>query len=272
MATQSHFKQVMKTAAFNPNHADTYQSLRQSIGAMAKNYKDGYVTPMHSHERDQLLFASSGIMSATTACGTWIVPSDRALFIPAGVRHAVSMQGQVEMRTLYISPATIQRQDPTELFVVQVSALMRELILTLSAAPLAFAETKRGNAIINLLGIELSQAPQTSFFVPLPKDRRLQRLCTALLACPSDQRSFADWAELAGASQRTIARLFDKELGMSFHQWRQRVRFYGALEALSNGLSVATVAHNCGYNSPSAFTAAFQKTLGLRPSEVRKNG
>ena len=248
-----------------------FQDLPQAIGAMSKSFDDGYVIRPHDHGRDQLLYATTGIMRLRTEREAWIVPPDRAVYIPAGTRHSVRMHGRVDMRTLYID-ATAARERPDSLCVVAVSNLLRELILALSEEPVVYDRDSRGSLIAQLIELELQQARHLSLHVPLPKDLRLQRLCTRLLADPSDRRTLDSWSEVAGASPRTLARLFESDLGMSFNLWRQRIRFQSAMEALSRGEPVSQVAAKHGYRSASAFTAAFGKVMGMPPSEIQAEG
>ena len=244
-----------------------YQDLPQTIGAMSKQFADGYVIAPHEHVRDQLLYATSGIMRLRTERDAWIVPSDGAVYIPGGTRHSVAMHGDVEMRTLYIH-ATPAGERPRSLCVVAVSNLLRELILALGDEPLLYDPDSRGGLVARLIERELASARELSLHVPLPQDSRLQRLCAALLADPSDGRTLDDWSEVAGASTRTLARLFARDLGMSFNQWRQRVRFHNALNALSCGEPISRVAEQHGYRSASAFSAAFGKVMGSPPSKI----
>lgn len=253
-----------KTRSTDPRD---YQDLPQPIGAMAKSFADGSEIPLHSHERDQLLYATSGIMRLRTEQDAWIVPNDGAVYIPAGIPHSVSMHGSVDMRSLYID-ARNTRNRPEGLCVVAVSPLLREAILALSEEPIEYDTDSRAGLIAQLIEQEIGRAQQLSLRVPLPGDPRLQRLCAALLADPSDRRTLDQWAAEAGASTRTLARLFESDLGMSFNRWRQRVRFQSALEALSRGTPVSTVAATHGYRSASAFTAAFGKVMGLPPSRA----
>ena len=244
-----------------------YQGLPQAIGVMSKSFVDGFVIPLHEHERDQLLYATGGIMRLRTEGDAWIVPRDSAVYIPAGTDHAVGMHGNVEMRTLYIDTAAedARRRD---LSVVAVSPLLRELILALGEEPMVYEPDSRGGLIAQLIELEIGRARELTLNVPLPKDARLQRLCAELLADPSDRRTLEAWSEVAGASTRTLARLFERDLGMSFNQWRQRIRFHNAIEALSHGAPVARVAQQHGYRSASAFSAAFRNVLGAPPSRV----
>ncbi|WDD97210.1 helix-turn-helix domain-containing protein [Thalassomonas actiniarum] len=119
-----------------------------------------------------------------------------------------------------------------------------------------------------LIASELALAENEALNIPLPVDPRLQTLCSYLLAQPSERKTLDDWAVLCGASPRTLSRLFEQELGMSFRRWRQIIRFHHAIESLAQGKSIKRVATECGYLSPSAFSAAFQSFIGYSPSMV----
>ncbi len=246
---------------------DDYQDLPQAIGAMSKQFADGFVIPLHEHERDQLLYAPSGIMRLRTRSDAWIVPRDSAVYIPSGTSHSVVMHGDVEMRTLYID-ASANGDHQWALRVVAVSNLLRELILALSEEPVQYDPGSRGDIIAQLIKQEIGRARELSLRVPLPKDARLQRLCAELLANPADRRTLDQWAVEAGASARTLARLFERDLGMGFNRWRQRIRLHAALEAISRGESISRVARQHGYLSASAFSAAFGKVMGVSPSKA----
>jgi AraC-like DNA-binding protein/mannose-6-phosphate isomerase-like protein (cupin superfamily) len=250
--------------------ASDYQDLMQPIGAMAKYFDDGFSIPLHHHDRDQLLYAVSGVMRLRTTQDAWVIPSDRAVYIPAGVEHSVTMHGNVDMRTLYIaaSPAS---DEGMLVRVVVVSNLLRELILALSREPVQYGADSRGAHIAKMIHFELNGARQLAFSIPLPRDRRLQRLCAALLANPADRRTLENWSEVAGASPRTLARLFESNVGMNFNRWRQRIRLHNALEALSRGDPISRVARQNGYHSTSAFSAAFKAAMGMPPSQVRSS-
>lgn len=260
----------MAVATTRSTDPKDYQNLPQAVGAMSKVFADGYVIPLHQHQRDQLLYGISGIMRLRTEREAWIVPRDSAVYIPAGTRHSISMHGNVDMRTLYIDTKAANR--PDALYVVAVSNLLRELIMELSEEPVAYEPDSRGALIARLIDLEIGQARELSLSVPLPTDARLQRLCAELLADPSDRRTLDAWSEVAGASTRTLARLFESDLGMSFNSWRQQVRFHNALEALSRGESISRIARQHGYQSASAFSSAFRKVMGTPPSKVSAGG
>ena len=238
---------------------------------MAKSFADGFEIALHEHDRDQLLYAISGVMHLQTQRAAWVVPPDRAVYIPAGISHTVSMYGRVDMRTLYIDADATEVRDRS-LRVHSVTNLLRELILALSAEPIAYDEGSPGDYLAKLIAGEIERAADLALGTPLPRDSRLQRLCAAFLADPSDTRGLEAWADIAGASKRTLSRLFEQDMGMSFSAWRQRVRFHNALEALSQGQSIARVAAQNGYRSVSAFSAAFRKQMGAPPSAFKLGG
>ena len=251
-------------------NSEDYQHVSLAIAAMAKSFSTGHFIDTHDHSRDQLLYAVRGIMRLKTESDAWIVPPEVAVYLPAGIAHSITMNNAVEMRSLYIDPKRVRISSSTVPRVIKVSPLLRELIETLTAAPLEHDANSRFGVISRLIEIEINEAQNLNLYIPLPRDQRLQLVCAALLENPSDGRTLEEWSEVAGASPRTIARLFKNTLGLGFAPWRQRVRFHNALEELSSGKSVSEVAKAIGYNSPSAFTAAFHKTMGFTPGRAVK--
>ena len=244
------------------------EGLCHPIGSMSKTYPDGHSIAQHFHSRNQLLYATSGVMRLRTDDEAWLVPPGLALCIPAGLSHSVNMHGSVSMRTLYID-ASASAGLFASLSVVSVSDLLRELILAVSEMPADVSTEKRNELVAKLILVEIENSQKLRLQIPLPRDPRLQRLCARLFAQPSDARTLGEWADVVGASERTLSRLFGREMGVSFAEWRQRMRFQNALEELSNGDSIARVAKQNGYRSSSAFSAAFRKSMGYPPSKTR---
>ena len=219
--------------------------------------------PRHSHSWAQLAVPLTGGMRVSAAGMTWIVPSFRAVWIPPHIEHEVVMLGQVELRTLYVAPEAA----PLPLAactVVEVSDLMRALIEALGENS---GDTGRRDLMIRLLLEEMRRAPPLSLGLPLPDDRRLQTLCDALIADPASSLDLQQWAAQVGASERTLARLFQRELKMSFGEWRQQLRLARALDLIGRGQPLGLVAGELGYASPAAFSAMFKRALGVPPSQ-----
>ncbi|MGD9802637.1 MAG: helix-turn-helix domain-containing protein [Hyphomicrobiaceae bacterium] len=247
-----------------------FQNLDQTVAVMAKGFPPGFHIAPHSHARDQLLYAVSGTMRIRTHSEAWIVPPDRAVYVPANVVHSVAMRESVEMRTLYIARPTAMKL-PTAPVVLVVTPLLKALVLALLEEPLAYAPHSRADHMALLILDEIERAKPLDMSIPMPQDARLLRLCEALIGNPELASTLDDWTEQVGASRRTLARLFRKDCGIAFTTWRQRVRFHAAIEALSRGASVSEAARQSGYGSPSAFTSAFRKSFGVAPRDLSKN-
>jgi AraC-like DNA-binding protein len=244
---------------------DDFQAVPRPLAAMAKDYPDGWVNDWHRHARAQLVYASSGVMTITTADGSWVVPPNRALWIPHGIDHHIVMAGRVTMRTLYIAAGAAPGLPPT-CRVVAVSGLLRELILRAVELPILYDEAGPSGRLAALIFDELRLLPTVPLHLPNPQDARLTRLCAALRRNPADPRTLEAWGAAVGASARTLARTFVKETGMSFAAWRAQVRLLAALARLAAGEKVTSVALDLGYDSPSAFIAMFRRQLGVTPS------
>ena len=218
----------------------------------------------HSHEWGQLTYAHDGLLRVSAVNSSWIVPPQRAIWIGPHVVHEVTI-----LEAACLSPLRIHAsRDPfpgETCRVVEVSSLLRELIAALETGE---QPREPGRAILlgELILDELARAPSRPIRVPLPRDKRLKSLCEALLAAPGDTQTLAGWARAAGASERTLARLFERELGMSFGQWRQQVRLAHGASLIARGMPLWQVAQQLGYASQSAFTAMFRKTFGTTPS------
>ena len=218
--------------------------------------------PWHSHDWAQLAYPTAGTMRLSTTDTAWIVPPYRAIWIPPRVVHCVVMLGRVELRTLYVDPGAAPL--PLDACrVVEVSNLMRSLSEAIAATPAP--EEPRRSLMMGLLVEEIRQARPLSLGLPLPRDRRLMALCQALLDDPATDLTLEAWSAQVGASARTLARLFQKELGLPFGAWRQQLRLSRAAALVAQGRSLAEVAAELGYASPSAFSAMFKRAFGESP-------
>ncbi|MCJ0763754.1 AraC family transcriptional regulator [Variovorax terrae] len=230
---------------------------------------DAHFEP-HRHAWAQLAYCATGMVQVTAATPeeiTYIVPPSRAVWIAPGARHAITVLEAAEFRTLYID-ASATPEGWGGCRVLVVSALLRELIHALDM-PMAGA---REAMLTGLVLDELTHADTQALGVPLPRDKRLRALCEAVLQAPSERATLADWAADIGASERTVARLFREELGLSYQQWRQQAILAHALPLLSRGTPVSRVAAASGYASDSAFSAMFKAAMGQSPSHfLRKN-
>ncbi|RQP23533.1 AraC family transcriptional regulator [Piscinibacter terrae] len=242
---------------------------------------DQRVVP-HDHPWAQVAVSATGVVRLTVQHGTYIAPPSRAVWIPAGVQHAVSVVEDADLRTLYLyQPAgrcgpDVARSDENawrQCRVLEVSDLLRALVLEMDTTPDDGPQPAQGIDLVRerhlsaLVLDELRRAKPVRLGVALPADKRLRTLCEAVLDDPVRHATLDDWARNAGASPRTVARLFRQELGTTFVQWRHQVLLAKALAMAARKLPMGTIAAELGYASPSAFTAMVRRSVGAPPSE-----
>jgi AraC-like DNA-binding protein len=208
-------------------------------------------------------------MTVSTKQGIWVVPPLRAVWIPARTPHSVRMSGSVFMRTLYLLPGLV-RTLPAGCSVINVSPLLKELILHACTFPRLKRNAAPHRRIIEILVDQLKAAPSVPLQLPHPTDSRGMRVARALMANPADPGPLQRLSSTSGASKRTIERVFLAETKMNFRQWRQQLRLFHALKLLAAGEKVTSAALDAGYSSPSAFISMFRKHLGATPGRYFK--
>jgi AraC-like DNA-binding protein/mannose-6-phosphate isomerase-like protein (cupin superfamily) len=252
-----------------PTRGDAYQHVPRPVGAMARDLPPAYEIDWHSHPRFQLIFAVRGVMTVDTRDATWMVPPQRAVWMPPHTAHRLRTSGEVHMRTLYIDPSAARRMPPgCEVF--EVTPLLRELILRATELPLEYEERGPAGRVMRLLLDELAALPRLPYNLPMPKTAPLGAICARLMEAPNDAATLDDLAVRHRTTARTLARYFRRHTGMSFAEWRRRARLLRALGWIAEGRPILEVAMNLGYDSPSAFSAMFRRELGAPPSHFRE--
>jgi AraC-like DNA-binding protein len=218
----------------------------------------------HYHDVPQLVYPSSGLLAISTALGTWIVPPQRAVWIPVRVAHAHQARGPTQLRTLAF-PASVDPLGLDNPAVLTVSGLLREIIVELTS-PADPAYTARQRADLERVALaQVRRVDQLPVLLPALADDRLRAIAEFFRQDPADGRTLAEFGAAAGASERTLSRLFRQEAGMSFPQWRTQFRLLHALALLAHGTSVTSTALACGWSNPSAFIEAFHHAFGTTP-------
>lgn len=238
-----------------------------AIRSLATNYASSFRIEPHHHPWHQFLFAVTGAMTVLTSDSSWMIPTGRAVFIPARCTHSIRMWGTVEMRTLYLAPGLTGFGDAA-CRVVEVVPLLRELILRAVERMGLDYRMQHDSRLIGLLEDEIGTAiaaPAYSLELPMPRDERALAAARGVLENPAAIGSVEDLAKQHGLARRTLERRFREETGLSFGMWRQKARLLDAIRMLAEGKSVTSAALECGYSSLSAFIAAFRMTFGYTP-------
>jgi AraC-like DNA-binding protein len=222
-------------------------------------------TGWHLHLRGQIFCIENGLVHVRTRQGSWLLPPYRAGWVPPGMPHMASISGVMSGWNVLVTPEAA-RGLPGEPCVVGVSEVMRALVRRAAGWSWQDRLTAAQRRVTAVLLDELRAAPHEPLHLPMPTDRRLLRIAHAVLKAPGDARTLDAWADWAGLSPRSLTRLCQSELGMSFAQWRQQAGLVHALEDLARGQSVASVADALGYATPSNFIAMFRRAFGESPA------
>lgn len=222
-------------------------------------------TKLHSHSRHQFIYSVKGVMDFITPEGRWILPPSRALWIGAGVEHALRVKRPVDMHILYIDRTSKGVPAWPGCAVVNVTPLVRELVAACVAFPWDYPEDSPNARLATVLLEQLSTLDHAPVQLREPKDPRARRVLSMLRAEVGCRTPLEQMAPQAAASARTIERLFLQETGLSFGEWRQRYRLIQALEQLAEDVPVAVVSGAVGYENPSSFITAFKKLFGTTP-------
>jgi AraC-like DNA-binding protein len=250
------------------------RAAEDGVHLVARHYLKGARLDPHMHREAQLVYAARGTMQVTTPKGRWLVPPDRAVWVPARLVHAIDVLADIDMRTLYFDVDWLRRvprnnglaHELAREFVVRVSPLLQQAILALFETN---PDRERTALLVKLAMLELRRADDSATFIPLPQEPRCRRAAEIVLADPAAAHEIESVAEKIGTSARTLSRLFSAETELSFKSWCQRARIAAAIERLSTttNVSIKQVAGELGYASIPAFSHAFRQVTGRTPSE-----
>ncbi|MDF2077514.1 helix-turn-helix transcriptional regulator [Pseudomonas mendocina] len=242
-----------------------YESLSMPVTGVAIDYPSGHQVPSHSHPCAQLIYAIEGVLVVDTPAGRWVTPPTRGVWLQAGCEHSLQMRGVTRVRSLFVNPDAAPGL-PAGNCVIDVSPLLRELIQAATLVPAHYPADSRDGRLMRFLLDELSSLPVLPLHLPWPDDARIARVCQSLADNPAQAEPAEYWAKQLAMSSKTFHRHFQRSTGITFGRWRQQARLLLSLEALAQGLPVLQVALQHGYDSQSAFAAAFRRQFGVPPS------
>lgn len=228
------------------------------------NHPEGLSCPPNYHEPIQFLYASKGVMTVNTSQGCWVVPETHAVWIPSNVEHHFYANEHLILHSLLINPDAIATSN-VHCQVVGVPALLREMIISAADFTPTYESGSYEERFIGIILDLLQRLESVPFLLPTPQDSRLKTITSYLIAHPDDTTPIEIWAKKVGATSRTLSRLFRKETGLSFKQWRRQAKIQEAIRLLVAGEQVSSIAFTLGYSGVSAFVAMFRKELGCSP-------
>ena len=221
-----------------------------------------------AHDRHQLLLVVEGAAGIENNFGSWTVPAGCASWIPAGTRHAIAPIPHARVQTLYLwrSPAGRGRQPCA---VLGVTPLLRALLDHISEREVIRDDDGPSKRLAGVLLDQISAQTELPLFIPALQSPLTQRVAAALQSDPADTPRIRDLARELGVSDRTIERAFVADTSLTIGEWRHRARVSRAIALLAGGSEVKDVALEVGYETASAFVAAFKRTTGMTPGKLR---
>jgi AraC-like DNA-binding protein/quercetin dioxygenase-like cupin family protein len=223
----------------------------------------------HEHDWAQLDWSPTGVLTVDVGHRAWVVPPAVGFWIPAGCRHAVGATKAADLHhiTFYPDAHTRLTMAPfDEPRPVAMNSFMAAVLERLAEPRL----TKRERGNLGTVFVEaMTPASDATFELAIPHDERAAAVARYLIDNPHDKRTLEEWGAVVGASRRTLGRLFHHQTGLTFTDWRTRARITSSLTVLSTGVTVSAAARQVGYRDPSAYIAAFRRTLGTTPREFQ---
>ena len=258
-----------KSLGHHPD-AKSANAVPRPVAAFARTDRVGHVIKPHNHDRDQLVYAIRGVMRIQALDSIWTIPPSYGLWIPAHVEHAIRMETEVEMRTLYFSPGIVLLPKD-ECQMRAISPLLRELIIRAMMIPPLYSEDGSDGRIMQVIIDEIHQQAIAPLGLRLPTDKRLLELCWHVLGNLGQSETVSQLGRRAGLSERSILRLFPLETGATFQTWRQQARLMRAFSLAEQNTPLGIIASELGYSSTAAFAKMFKKSFGRSPRQMLLN-
>lgn len=228
----------------------------------------GMGLPMHAHDEAQLIYAAAGMVQIHTPEGRWLVPSQLAVWIPAGTSHRLEVLSDAQLWMVQWQPAMVGAWAPPiavdRPFALRVTPLLRSLLTAAMADGIGMAKAE---LIVKLMLHELTETAHAPTFLPLPASAVGRRMAHVVLADRQQLLGLHELSARAATSVRSVSRLFPKETGLTFKAWRQRARIVQAMDSLARGTPIARVSTEFGFSSTAAFSSAFRQVTAMTPTQ-----
>lgn len=265
----------MKKSGFSPSNATHLRRppfdtvLPAPIVFRAVSVQADTVYPRHLHNWGEFVYSFSGIMEIELAHQHYLAPPQYGLWLPPRTEHIAFNRHAGIHCSLYVDAALCQTL-PGVTCALTVSPFMRALLDELGRRPPAMVATLPEQRLLRVLVDQLEQADCAGTYLPTSDDPLLKPVLLALQANPGDARTIAEFAAISHTTERTLMRRCQRDLGMSFVEWRQRLKVLASLARLDRGDTVEAIGLDLGYSSASAFISMFRRLMGTTPDEYRK--
>lgn len=223
----------------------------------------------HQHQWGQLNYTARGVMQLDIAGRPFMSPPNYAVWIPPHQLHSCYNHESVVYRSVYIALSECD-QLPEQPCAVAMSPILKAILNDFAERDVTTPISPPDLNLAQVLLDQLLLAPREADYLPYGQSEMVNFVLNKLSSEPSNNTALCDWAKQVFVSERTLARRFMQELGMSFGEWRQRLRFLTAIEALEQGRAIKEIALDMGYSNSSAFITMFARHAGCTPEQYRR--
>ncbi|WP_111309175.1 AraC family transcriptional regulator [Confluentibacter sediminis] len=252
------------TTTIKIDHGFEANSLRP-VTTYSETIQNAKCANSHAHPRAQLISCDTGIMEVVTKNNIWIVNALQSTWIASNEEHQVYFPNNVKVVTAFIDESKLGNL-PKDSFAFETSAFLKSLLEKITSFSNPSMYTEQQHRIVDVFLDELSNLKPSTTFLPTSQDQRIKLILDALMNDLSSKHTIDYYANQSFVSPRTLSRLFNKELGMSFGDWKMRLKLMEAVKQLGEKKSVKEIAFDLGYENVSSFIATFKKHFGKTPT------
>ncbi|BCL72461.1 putative Transcriptional regulator, AraC family [Vibrio nigripulchritudo MADA3029] len=254
----------------NIHPAISFDELPSDVYMNFDAFNSNTVTREHAHIWGQLQFIRGGMLELFAEGTRFLAPPNLAIWVPAGVLHHSFNRKPLDYCSMNVSIEKT-RHMPSHTCLLGVTPIMTAIIEDFRLRGVSSAETEQDKRLIDVLLDQLAMAPEKQHFLPTSSQKMLAPILRGLEEDPTNNLSLKEWASKVHTTERTLARHCQSELGMSFTEWRLRIRYLHSMELLRKGKSVKETAFMLGYNQASPFITMFKRYAGVTPDQYKGN-
>lgn len=208
---------------------------------------------------DRLMFCTNGSLDVRAESLSWFLPPERGLWLPAGLEYEIRVRGGAAGCAVTLNGRFYGY--PDQIGLAALSPRLQGLMADAADGGIV------NNLVRQMIAKTLQMVPYEGILLPLVASRRLQPIVETLLEDPLNEAGIDDWAYRLDFDPHRMMRLFSRETGLSYQEWRHSARLMIAAEVIAQGGTVESAAFEVGYRSPDALANVFRHTFGVSPEE-----
>jgi len=261
-----------KNRSYDQSQLQQLPTTNQLVAPLHITFRDApalSLYPIHGHAWGEFIYAFNGVMEINIEQHNYLTPPPYGIWLPPHLKHSGFNRTCVSSVTFYVHESLCTRL-PQHAGILLTSPLVNAILIHLKRD----LESTNEPEYLRLLQVLLDQlhtAPLVRSYLPHSNHERLKKILDYLHQYPADQSSLAQLAFLNNMTERTLARYCQKELGMSLHEWRQRLKVIKAISMLNEGRKIESIALDLGYANASAFINMFKRWMHMTPDQFRKH-